>query len=972
MATPMRTPSPDRDIAIVGMACRFPGANDPDAYWHNLINGVESLVELDDASRDGGTVPFAAPLSCDALAFDAAFFGVGQREAALIDPQHRLFLECAWHALEDGGLLPGRMEDAGLFAGCSSSSYLPALQHSALMARFQPSAFELQITNDKDYLVSRAAWHLGIEGPVLAVQAACATSLVAVAEAVEALRAGRCGLALAGGCTVRTPQRAPYHAQQGMVYAKDGHCRPFSRDASGTVFGSGVAVVVLKPLAAARADGQRVLAVIKGCAVNNDGAAKVGFTTTSAAGQRRLVDQALRDAGLAAAELRAVETHGTGTIAGDPIEFNALNSLFAEQDVAAGHCALGAVKANVGHLETCAGMAGLIKAVLEIRHGWITPQIHLGEVNPSLALDGSALYIPTVAEPWPASDPRHAIGVSAFGIGGTNAHVLVARPPEPEPACADPAAPAHFPSAIPVSARSEAACHRLLHSYRAELVGVPPHALAWSTQTQRKPLPWRALLRAEPDGTLTVGEAVRDNGRRGPRIVFQFPGQGSQFLGMAAGLAHAQPGFAALLDAQVRVLRDTAQLDIAFVLSGRADGIDVTDTALAQPALVAVQIAMARFLMRHGVTPHAVIGHSVGEIAGACIAGRLSDEQALRFAARRGQLMSALPAGAMLAVALDEADCAPWLGAEVSLAAVNAGDACVLSGTPTAIGRIEAELRARALRCRALPVSHAFHSVMMDAALADLAHAAPASAAASSSLAFHSTLLGAPLAGDTTLDADYWTRHAREPVRFHQALGSLPERGRTVFIEVGPGATLTALAMAQRPKDLAIRTLRGARDASPDSTFWDTALQQLWMAGVDLDWRPSWNSPGVSVALPRYPFDDARHGVATDAASGPPAPAAAPRRPASAPRYDTLQAAADALWEKATGSAPSNPHHPFSEDGGDSLAAVQLVALTQTELGVEISLRDFMRTPTPAGLCACLAAAGAASLVRTHRSAEEV
>jgi acyl transferase domain-containing protein len=968
MAAPMRTSAPDRDIAIVGMACRFPGANDPDEYWHNLINGVESLVELDDAQLDGDVVPFAAPLSCDALAFDAAFFGVAQREAALMDPQHRLFLECAWHALEDGGIVPGRLEDAGLFAGGSSSSYLPELQKSTLMERFQPSAFELQITNDKDYLVSRAAWHLGIEGPVLAVQAACATSLVAVAEAVEALRAGRCGLALAGGCTVRTPQRAPYRAHQGMVYAKHGHCMPFSQDASGTVFGSGVAVVVLKPLAAALADGQRVLAVIKGCAVNNDGAGKVGFTTTSVSGQRRLVERALHDAGLAPADLRAIEAHGTGTIAGDPIEFDALHGLFAAQGVAAGHCALGAVKANVGHLETAAGMAGLIKAVLEIRHGWIAPQINLGEVNPSIALDASAFYIPTSAEPWQASDPRRAIGVSAFGIGGTNAHVLLARPPARD---ARDATPRDFPGAIPVSARSEAACHQLMQSYRAELAGTPVHALAWSAQTRRKPLPWRGLLRVEANGALSVAETIRDMGRRAPRIVFQFPGQGSQFLGMAAGLAQSNALFAALLRDQVQALRDHADLDASFLLGGRSDHVDLTDTALAQPALVAVQIAVARFLMRHGVTPNAVIGHSLGEIAGACIAGLFSDAEGLRFAARRGRLMAALPAGAMLAVSLGEEDCAPWLGADVALAAVNAAESCVLSGAPAALRRVEAELKARGVRCRALQVSHAFHSMMMDPVLAELAHAAPHSAPLPSHLAFHSTLLGAPLAEGASLDAHYWARHAREPVRFRAALDSLPARGRTVFIEVGAGATLTALALSQRPKDVAIRTLRGPRDDAPDSDTWNTALAQLWMAGVDLDWRPSWNEAGVSVPLPRYPFDPQRHGVSAEPAAEP-RPAAAPNPRPAAPRYDSVQAAANALWEKATGTAPSNLHHPFSEDGGHSLAAVQLVVLTQAELGVEISLQDFMRTPTPAGLCACLTAAGAEALVRLHRSAEEV
>ncbi|MDN7671430.1 beta-ketoacyl synthase N-terminal-like domain-containing protein [Burkholderia oklahomensis] len=961
----MRNQLAERDIAVIGMACRFPGANDPDEYWHNLINGVESLVELGDAPPERHVIPVAAPLSCDVLSFDAAFFGVGHRDAALMDPQHRLFLECAWHALEDSGTMPGQLKDAGLFAGCSSSSYLHELQRSELMEKFRPSDFELQITNDKDYLVSRAAWHLGIEGPVLGVQAACATSLVAVAEAVEALRAGRCRIALAGGCTVRVPQRAPYRAQQGMIYARNGHCMPFSRDASGTVFGSGVALVVLKPLAAALADGQRVLAVIKGCAVNNDGADKVGFTTTSVSGQRTLIGKAMRDAGLAPADIRALEAHGTGTIAGDPIEFDALNGLFAAQRPAGHRCALGSVKANVGHLETCAGMAGLIKAVLEIHHGWITPQIHVGEVNPGIALDGSPFYLPPAAEPWDASDPRSAIGVSAFGIGGTNAHVLVARPDASDRRTTPP--PRHYPPVIPVSARSEAACHRLMQAYRSECSGSPADALAWSAQTARRSLRYRGVLEADATGALQPIGNVRDTGRRGPRVVFQFPGQGSQFVGMAAGLAQSSEAFAALLRRQVSLLRACSDVDASFLLIAGGATADLSDTATAQPALIAVQIAMARFLIQHGVVPDAVIGHSVGEIAGACIAGMLTDEQALLFAARRGWSMSRLPGGAMLAVALSEQACGAWLSDEVSLAAVNGSEACVLSGAPAAIGRVESALKTRGIRCRTLAVSHAFHSVMMDPALPELASIAPTSAAASPDIRFHSTLLGAELAEGARPDAAYWARHAREPVRLREAIESLPDRGKTVFVEVGPGATLTALSLSSRPKDVSIRTLRSERDETTDAEVWHTALRKLWMAGLDIDWRPSWNEPGTNVRLPHYPFEGQRHGAGADRHAQA-RPARMPGAHPSSTRYATLDAAADALWEKATGIAPSNPHQPFSEDGGDSLAAIRLVVLAESELSVELSLPDFMRTPTPTGLRACLAAAGAADIIDAHNS----
>ncbi|OTA20787.1 phenolpthiocerol synthesis type-I polyketide synthase PpsE [Xenorhabdus beddingii] len=952
-----------RDIAIIGMACKFPGASDPEEYWHNLVNGVESIVELDHAPVDKQTIPFAAPLNGDILSFDAAFFGVGPRDAALMDPQHRLFLECAWHALEHAGIQPGRLEDMGLFAGCSSSAYLPQLLSSELMEKFKPSNFDLQITNDKDYLVTRTAWHLGIEGPVLSVQAACATSLVAVAEAVEALRAGRCRLAMAGGCTVRFPQHIPYQAQQGMIYSRNGHCMPFARDASGTVFGSGVAVVVLKPLVSALTDGDNILAVIKGCAVNNDGARKVGFTTTSADGQRRLVDLALKDAVLTPADIRAIETHGTGTIAGDPIEFNALNTLFSKAEVAPSRCALGAVKANVGHLETCAGMAGLIKAVLEIQHGWIAPQIHIEEVNPSISIDASPFYFPLSAESWDKSDSRTAIGISAFGIGGTNAHIVLARPYTPDYGTQQ--LPSVYPAAIPISGKSEAACYRLMQAYRKDCTESATDALAWSSQTTRRAQRYRTILLPDAQGILQTFGDISDGGQHRPHIVFQFPGQGSQFIGMATDLAKTNRHFASLLNGIIDLLRESTNTDISFLLHGNRPSSRLTDTSVAQPALIAVQIAMARFLMQHGIMPDMVIGHSLGEIAAACVAGVFSEKQALRFAAQRGQLMAALPFGSMLAVALSETSCIPWLSNDVSLAAINGVEASVLSGTSNSIRRVQAALFDKGIRSRELTVSHAFHSSMMDPILQDLKLAAPVPSNQNSHIKFCSTLLGSVLNSTTQLDSAYWARHAREPVRFLDALDSLPVRERTVFVEVGPGTTLTALTKARRPKDFAIRTMCGERDESPEHEVWHMALQRLWLSGVTPDWRPSWDKPGSRIPLPLYPFDRQHHGIASGSDNYTRLQTDdVPLHRASKHVYETLEAAVTGLWEMAIGVSPSNPHRSFSDDGGDSLAAIQLVVLADTELGIKVNISDFMREPTPNGLYTCLTAAGATNTIR--------
>lgn len=940
-----------KDIAVIGMACKFPGANGPEEYWHNIINGVESIVELSHVSADNDKIPFSASLNDDVLSFDADFFGVSHRDAALIDPQHRLFLECAWHALEHAGINSKRYEDTGLFAGCSNSSYLPYLLKSELINKFQPSSFELQITNDKDYLVSRTAWHLGIEGPVIGVQAACATSLVAVSEAVAALRSGRCRQALAGGCTIQFPQYMPYHAQQGMVYSKNGHCMPFAKDASGTVFGSGVALVVLKSLNAAIEDNDNILAVIKGCAVTNDGSHKVGFTTTSPDGQRRLINKAMEDANATPADLRAIETHGTGTIAGDPIEFNVLNSIFLASNVPVGRCALGAVKANVGHLETCAGMAGLIKAILEIKNNRIAPQINIKQYNPSICLDSSPLYFPLSDESWEEEDNRNLIGVSAFGIGGTNAHVLLSRFKKKSNEIRQPNI---YPPAIPISGHSELACCRLIKTYQKNCISNPAHILAWNSQTTRTAKRYRTILLPDNERKLKEISAIYDCGRHKPHIVFLFPGQGSQFLGMAKDLAKNNSCFSSILKELIEKLHQLTKIDVSFILHDDSNFIRIKDTCIVQPALIVVQLAMARFVMLHGIIPDTVIGHSLGEITAAYVAGLISDSQALNFAAHRGKLMSGLPSGSMLAVDLDESSCTPWLSNDISLAAINGTNSCVFSGAKNAIEDLQISLSSKGIRCRQLIVSHAFHSSMMDPILNDLEMIAPVSQEKKSGVKFCSTLFGAVLESPKQLNPVYWSRHAREPVRFFEALNSLPTGEKKLFIEVGPGSTLTALVKILYPNEFAVRTMRHERDKKPESEIWHLALQNIWMSGIDLDWKPSWEKPVDKISLPLYPFDTKCYGVSLDSNESLNQLEIVSQGTPLTSEYKTLEEAVSILWEICTGVKPSEPNRLFSDDGGDSLAVIQLAALADSKLGIKINISDFMREPTPSGLYNCL------------------
>ncbi|MFZ4831861.1 beta-ketoacyl synthase N-terminal-like domain-containing protein [Rouxiella sp. Mn2063] len=962
-------PRHDQAIALVGMSCRFPGASDIDSWWHNLINGVESLVQLDsdtDGHSDDHYVPVAAPLLADITHFDADFFGLSVREALLMEPQQRLFLECAWHALESAGVVPGDLPDAGIFAGCSSSNYLRQAEQSALFQQLAPSPFEQQIASDKDYLTSRVAWHLGIGGPVLNVQAACATSLVAVYEAVQALRNGKCSMAMAGACTLRIPQRSGYVAQQGMVFANDGHCRPFSADASGTVFGSGVAVVVMKRLQDALKDGNDIIAVIEGAAMNNDGANKVSFTTTSLQGQQRLLRQAMEDAQLSPNAFRAIEAHGTGTQAGDPIEFEALSSVFAEQTSEQHFCAIGAVKANVGHLETCAGMAGLIKAALQIKHGWLTPQINFSAPNPALSLANSPFEFLNSAQRWEDNDPRTAIGVSAFGIGGTNAHVILTRPPQKPQLVQQDVSRSLLASVVPVSAQSEQAWHRLVKHYLQRAPSSNGFDMVWRAQIERKSFRYRGTLHRDGLGGLSVKESAIDIGKGRLSIVFQFPGQGSQFIGMASELMQQDAVFQKIMANKLAILKRYADVDISTLFNGEASPELINNTAITQPALIAVEIGVAELLMHYGIRPDWVMGHSLGEIAAAWAFGAFSTKDALVFAAQRGRMMASLQPGMMLAVELSAEQCQQWLSEDISLAAVNSENSCVLSGSEAVISACESQLRCQHIRCKALNVSHAFHSALMDPILTELASVAPQAGTTIPSVRYLSALLGAEITQVQQLDAEYWRRHAREPVHYHQALEQLPVREKMLFIEVGPGSTLTALVAQLRQKSrktTAVRTMRRHDDAQSESALWSQAIQKIWRAGVNIHWANLWSSPIKSAfpphdeALPLYPFEPKQWWLGKQdlfpTLSNNPSPSSpAINRP------DPLTERISLIWAGVIGAYPESNYSDFFDVGGQSLMALRLLALIEREFSFVISMADFLQRPTPAGIKECLEQAG--------------
>lgn len=936
------------DVALVGMACRFPGANSLNAFWHNLVNGVESIIAVRDWTPDpeqmAPAVPFAAPLTRNIDAFDRRFFGLSAKDSSLLDPQHRLFLECAWHALESGGVIPGDLNDTGLFAGCMQSSHLSA---SGLgVGGIDASPFEVQISNDKDYLTTRTAYHLGLGGPVYTVQSACSTGLVAVVQAIDSLRAGRCRIALAGASTVRIPQLAGYHVWHNSLFSEDGHCRPFSRGATGTIFGSGVAVVVLKRLDDALADDKNIIAVLKGGAVNNDGGAKVGFSTTSLKGQKRLLRAALKDAGISVDRYRAVETHGAGTEVGDPIEFQALQEVFEEQTAPRNYCALGAVKANIGHLENAAGIAGLVKAALQIRHGWITPQINFSQPLDVIDLETSPFTINTQAVEWRETDSRNVIGVSSFGIGGTNAHVVLARPPS-KPASAFRRAPVGPSAFIPLSAASEPAWHTLASQYRNAITRDNSADIAYSAQTKRKALAVRGAISSETGKVLHSARRIR---RGRTPIVFQFPGQGSQYIGMASQLLETSTLFREILNHHIDELKHRVRIDISAFFKPDGDPSLASRVEFVHPAMVAVEIATARYLSHIGLRPDYVMGHSLGEIAAAVCAGILDPDDAIAFAAQRAAIIASLPAGVMLAVESEPDRVRQWTTRSVALAAVNSAHFSVLSGPAEDVGRIETELHAADISCMRVASSHAFHSPMMDAAAEALSAIAPKPLRGPETTQFVSTVTRR-IMQPKELDVGYWARQVCETIHYADALGLLADVSPAAFVEIGPGSTLTTYALQARASmpgaTMALRTMpRGDEPLSQEDVL-HSSLLQMWISGIDVKWSSTWAVPATGISLPAYPFEASLPGDKTRRGSIQSGDA---DTRVSGKSTDPVTQEIDRIWATVLGEEPASDHANFFEMGGHSLMAISLLGRLEKSFSVKLSMPDFLASPSPVGV----------------------
>jgi phthiocerol/phenolphthiocerol synthesis type-I polyketide synthase E len=877
------TPRDGSEIAIVGMAGRFPGAASVPALWRRLEAGEELLTVFTDEELLAAGVDAALLRRSDYVRawghldgtdlFDAGFFGFTPREADLADPQQRLFLECAWEALEDAGHDPGRYPGAiGVFAGAAPSSYAQEL----VRAGVDMDDVQGLIASEKDFLATRVAYKLDLRGPALTVQTACSTSLVAVHVACQSLLGGECDMALAGGVSVRMVRKSGYLYQEGHIGSPDGHCRAFDAAARGTVGGDGVAVVVLKRLADALADGDTVRAVIKGSAVNNDGSGKVGVTAPSIEGQARVIAEAMAVAGVHPDSVGYVEAHGTGTSLGDPIEVAALTQAFRAGTARTGYCALGSVKTNLGHLDAAAGITGLVKAALCLERRRIPPSLHFTSPNPAIDMAGSPFTVSTALTEWGAEDAPRRAGVSSFGIGGTNAHAVLEEAPARE------ASSASRPwQLLVLSARSssalDAASARLAGRLADGSAALADAAYTLSMGRRQWPHRRAVLCRDAAEAVSALGAERSDRvwtrheeGHQRP-VVFLFPGQGAQRLRMGEGLCASEPVFRAELSRCAEILRGPLGMDVRELLFPSSETPDAAarleQTAFAQPALFAFSYALARLWMAWGLQPAAMVGHSVGEYVAACLAGVLPLEEALALVALRGRLMQSLPRGAMLAVPLSEAELRPLLeeggsAGALDLAAVNAPSRCVVSGPESAVAALESRLCARGCQGRRLATSHAFHSAMMDPILEPFRDQVARVALRAPQVPFISSVTGTWIRDEEATDPGYWSRQVRATVRFANGVGAaLARSGKPALLEIGPARTLSGLAAAQAGAET-FRVVASLGGANEEAAALLEALGRLWLAGVPIDWAGFHaHERRHRVALPTYPFERKRHWI---------------------------------------------------------------------------------------------------------------
>ncbi len=869
------------DIAIIGMAAHLPGAQSVQDYWVNLRDGIESIRPLskEDLLAAGEAphlierddyVPAAAILD-GFKEFDAEFFGFSPKEAAILDPQHRQFLEVSWEALENAGHMPENFTGPiGVFGGCGMGSYFYFNICSNRDLVDSTGMFLLRHTgNDKDFMVTRLSHVLDLKGPSVNVQTACSTSLVATHYACQSLLNGECDMALAGGVTIELPHARGYLYKEGEILSPDGHCHAFDHRAQGTVFGSGAGVVVLRRLEDAIADGDHIWAVIKGSAVNNDGAAKAGYLAPSVDGQAAAIADAQALSDVTADTIDYIECHGTGTYLGDPIEVAALTQAFQETTNETGFCRIGSVKTNIGHLDTAAGVASLIKASLALHNRQMPPSLGFEKPNPAIDFDHSPFLVNDRLTDWVSHKGPRRAGVNSLGVGGTNAHVVLEEAPE-RAASEESDWPFQI---LTVSGRTKSALEANTANLATHLRAHPEQLLAdvaWTLKEGRRAFERRRvvvaetheeaaeLLEANDPRRVFTHQVVGDR----PEVVFMFPGGGAQYAGMAHDLYETEPVFAEWMDRGLEVLQAKIDYDIRALWLPEPGQEDAANEKLKTPSvqlplIMIVEYALAQLWISWGVKPSALTGHSMGENTAACLAGVMSFEDCIGLVHLRGQLFDTVPAGGMLSVSLPAEDLKPLLGDDLDLAGVNAPGLSVASGPQAALDRLETELQSRDVDCQRILIDIAAHSRMLDPILDRFRTYLQSIPLSAPQIPFTSNRTGQFITTDQATDPDYWVGHLRNTVMFADCIGTLAQSGDKVFIEVGPGKALSSLT-GQHPDvtpNQVIGTLRHPQDDIADDTYFAAMLGRCWAVGVDFDWHQIWGEAKRNrVVLPSYAF----------------------------------------------------------------------------------------------------------------------
>ena len=983
-------------VAIIGMSGRFPGARDLVQFWDNLKNGVESISffsepELEQAGVDErqlqrpGFVNAGGVLE-DIELFDAPFFRINAREAESLDPQQRLLLECAWHAMEDAGYDPERCAvPVGVFAGAAMSTYLfNLLSHPEF--RDLVGDFQVFTGNDKDFLTTRISYKLNLKGPSLAVQSACSTALVAVSMACDSLLNHQCDMALAGGVAIRVPQKAGYIHREGEIFSRDGHTRSFDAAANGTVFTNGAGLVVLKRMADAIDDGDCIRAAIRGSAVNNDGSVKVGYAAPSLEAQAEVVAMALALAEVPPSTISYVEAHGTATPLGDPIEIAALCKAFRTEPKHDNFCALGSVKSNVGHLDTASGIAALIKTVLALEHKVIPPSINFSSPNPKIGFNNSPFYVNTRLSPWNGPAPRRA-GVHSFGIGGTNAHVVLEEAPERESPVSRRAR-----QLLVWSARTKAALQAMTtnlggHLRKASNASVAD--VAYTGQIGRKEFTQRRILvcadagdavaaleSVDPQRVITGMSAATERS-----AVFLFPGQGAQYPNMGLELYRTEPTFCDIVDHCSALLRARLGFELREILYPEPNQLrrataEMQRTEIGELSLFVMEYALAQLWMEWGIRPECMLGQSIGEYVAACVAGVFSLPDAIDLLTQRSALLKKTAEGAMIVLPVTEREATKLLGSELDLAAVNSPSECVLSGPVAAIERLASSPEGRFVP---LSISQALHSRSMEPIVRDLAAAFAGIEMHPPKIPYISNLTGTWTSATAATDPASWAAQLSHTVRFSDGIASLWKAPERIFLEVGPGQALTKLALrhpARVEESIILSSMPALGSGLSEAEAVFSALGRLWLQGVKVNWQGFWkHERRLRVPLPTYAFDRKRYWVErqrrsdaseTEKAFSERVPAidsgestsrgqnCGVRVAETAPDYaepaDEVQKKIAEIWQKLLGVERVGIYDSFFSLGGHSMQGAQLVSMLHSTFHVAIPLPTLFEVPTVAGM----------------------